>query len=271
MAALGLSIAAAGFREKEAMAVTSPMESLDGKVALVTGASRRIGRSTALGLARHGADLVITARAARDEIEAVADEIRALGRKATVAMGDVTDEADVVRMAAEAKAAHGRLDILVNNAAIRRQVPFLQMTLAEWREIHAVILDGAFLMSQAVLPIMLENGGGTIVNIGGMTGHTGAVARAHVCAAKAGLVGLTKAIAVEFADQGVTANCVVPGKIGGKRSATSGAAPATGAEILLGREGDIEEVAGMIVSMCLPHARFMTGQTVHVSGGLHMP
>ena len=113
---------------------------------------------------------------------------------------------------------------------------------------------------------MLENGGGTVVNIGGMTGHTGAVARAHVCAAKAGLVGLTKAIAVEFADQGITANCVVPGKIGGKRSATSGASPDVGAKIPLGREGEIEEAAGMIVTMCLPHARFMTGQTVHVSG-----
>ena len=253
------------------MAVTSPMENLDGKVALVTGASRRIGRSTALGLARHGADLVITARAARDEIEAVADEIRAIGRKATVAMGDVTKEADVGRMVQEAAKAHGRIDILVNNAAIRRQAPFLEMTLAEWREINAVILDGAFLMSRAVLPVMLENGGGTIVNIGGMTGHTGAKARAHVCAAKAGIVGLTKAIAVEFADQGITANCVVPGKIGGQRSATSGASPDTGAKILLGREGDIEEAAGVVVSLCLPYSRFMTGQSVHVSGGLYMP
>jgi 3-oxoacyl-[acyl-carrier protein] reductase len=253
------------------MTVTSPMESLEGKVALVTGASRRIGRATALGLAQHGADLVITARSARDEIEAVAEEIQAIGQKATVTMGDVTDEAEVAKMVAEAKAAHGRIDILVNNAAIRRQVPFLDMTLSEWREINAVILDGAFLMSRAVLPVMLESGGGTIVNIGGMTGHTGAKARAHVCAAKAGIVGLTKAIAVEFADQGITANCVVPGKIGGKRSATSGASADVNAQIPLGREGDIEEAAGMVVSMCLPYARFMTGQSVHVSGGLYMP
>ncbi|MEM9440565.1 MAG: SDR family NAD(P)-dependent oxidoreductase [Pseudomonadota bacterium] len=253
------------------MVATSPMESLNGKVALVTGASRRIGRSTALGLARHGADLVITARSARDEIETVADEIRAIGQKATIAMGDVTSESDVQEMVEAAKSAHGRIDILVNNAAIRRQVPLLDMTLDEWREINAVILDGAFLVSRSVLPIMLENGGGTIVNIGGMTGHTGAVARAHVCAAKAGIVGLTKAIAVEFADRGITANCVIPGKIGGPRSATSGASPATSATIPLGREGTIEEAAGMVVSMCLPHARFMTGQSVHVSGGLYMP
>ncbi|MEL6963978.1 MAG: SDR family oxidoreductase [Pseudomonadota bacterium] len=253
------------------MVATSPMESLNGKVALVTGASRRIGRSTALGLARHGADLVITARSARDEIETVADEIRAIGQRATIVMGDVTSESDVQEMVEAAKSAHGRIDILVNNAAIRRQVPLLDMTLDEWREINAVILDGAFLVSRSVLPIMLENGGGTIVNIGGMTGHTGAVARAHVCAAKAGIVGLTKAIAVEFADRGITANCVIPGKIGGPRSTTSGASPATPATIPLGREGKIEEAAGMVVSMCLPHARFMTGQSVHVSGGLYMP
>ncbi len=253
------------------MTITSPMESLEGKVALVTGASRRIGRSTALGLARHGADLVITARAARDEIDAVADEIRALGRSATVVMGDVTVEADVARMIAEAKAPHGRIDVLINNAAIRRQKPFLEMSLDEWREINSVILEGAFLMCRGAIPVMLEHGGGTIVSIGGMTAHLGAKERAHVCAAKAGLVGLTKAIAVEFADRGITANCVVPGKIGGQRSATSGASPETGVKILLGREGDIEEAAGMIVTMCLPHARFMTGQTVHVSGGLYLP
>ncbi len=253
------------------MTITSPMESLEGKVALVTGASRRIGRSTALGLARHGADIVVTARSAKDEIDAVADEIRALGRNATVAMGDVTDESDVARMVAAAKEAHGRLDILINNAAIRRQVPFLEMTLADWHEINSVVLDGAFLVSREALPLMLATGGGTIVNIGGVSGHIGAKNRAHVCTAKAGIVGLTKALAVEFADRGVTANCVVPGKIGGERSATSGASPEMGKDIPLGREGEIEEAAGMVVTMCLPHSRFMTGQTVHVSGGLYMP
>jgi 3-oxoacyl-[acyl-carrier protein] reductase len=201
----------------------------------------------------------------------VAGEIRSIGRQATVLMGDVSDETDVARMAGEAYTACGRIDVLINNAAVRRQAPFLDMRLADWREINSVILDGAFLMSRAVIPVMLQNDGGTIVNIGGVTAHIGAKERAHVCAAKAGLVGLTKAIAVEFADRGITANCVVPGKIGGQRSATSGASPAMGSEILLGREGDIEEAAGMVVTMCLPHARFMTGQTVHVSGGLYLP
>jgi 3-oxoacyl-[acyl-carrier protein] reductase len=244
---------------------------LAGKVAFITGASRRIGRATALGLAREGADLLLNARSARDEVEAVAEEVRGLGRRATVVMGDVTDEAEVARMAEEAKAASGRIDILVNNAAIRRQAPFMEMSLAEWREINAVILDGAFLMCRAVLPVMIAGGGGTIVNIGGVSAHIGAKERAHVAAAKAGIVGLTKALAVEFADRNVTVNCVAPGKIGGERSKTAGESPKMPAEIPLGREGDIEEAAGMVVALCLPQARFMTGQTVHVSGGLYMP
>lgn len=250
---------------------STPQQQLTGRVAMITGASRRIGRATALGLAQQGADIVITARAAREEIDAVAEEIRGLGRKAAVVMGDVSSEDDAVRMAKEAKSAFGRIDILVNNAAIRRQKPFLEMSLEEWRDIHKVILDGAFMMSREILPLMIKNKAGTIINIGGVTAHIGARERAHVCAAKAGLVGLTKAIAVEFADRGITANCLVPGKIGGERSASSGASPITGSEILLGREGEIAEAAGMIVALCLPAARFMTGQTVHVSGGLYMP
>ncbi len=145
------------------------------------------------------------------------------------------------------------------------------MTYEQWREILAVILDGAFLCSRAVLPVMVAGGGGTIINLGGVTGHIGAVNRAHVCTAKAGLVGLTKALAIEFADRGVRANCVVPGKIGGERSKSSGESPAMPGTIPLGREGDVEEAAGMICAMCMPVAGFMTGQTVHVSGGLYMP
>jgi 3-oxoacyl-[acyl-carrier protein] reductase len=244
---------------------------LGGKVAFITGASRRIGRATALGLAREGADLLLNARSARDEVEGVAAEVRALGRRAAVVMGDVTDEAAVKRMAAEAASAFGRIDILVNNAAIRRQVPFTEMSYGEWREIMAVILDGAFLMCRAVLPVMVAGGGGTIVNIGGVSAHIGAKDRAHVAAAKAGLVGLTKALAVEFADRNVTVNLLAPGKIGGERSKSSGESAKMTAEIVLGREGEIEEAAGMIVALCLPQARFMTGQTVHVSGGLYMP
>ena len=244
---------------------------LEGSVAMVTGASRRIGRATALGLAELGAELVVTARKARSEIERVAHEVREIGPRATALLGDVTSEADTSSMVDTAMNVHGRIDILINNAAIRNARPLIAMSLEEWREINSVVLDGAFLMCRSVIPIMIAQGGGTIVNIGGVSGHIGAKERAHVATAKAGLTGLTKAIAVEFADRGITANCVSPGKIGGKRSATSGKSPELSAQILLGRQGDVEEASGVIVSMCLPHARFMTGQTVHVSGGLYMP
>ena len=244
---------------------------LAGKAAVVTGASRRIGRAVALGLAQAGADVLVHARQARDEVEAVAEEIRALGARAAVALGDVTDETAVRAIFATAQDAFGGVDILVNNAAIRGEKPFLDMTLEEWRETNGVILDGAFLCSREALRSMVERGGGTIVNLGGVSAHVGARQRAHVATGKAGLVGLTKALAQEFADRNVTVNCVAPGKIGGKRSATSGASPEMGIRPILGREGEIEEAAYMILSLCMPEARFMTGQTVHVSGGMYMP
>lgn len=259
------------FKGMETVMVDVAQQPLLGKVALITGASRRIGRSTALGLARAGADLVLNALSSRKEVDSVADEVRQTGRRALVEIANVTREDEVCRMVDNAAAEFGRVDILINNAAIRNQVPFTEMTYDQWRQILAVILDGAFLCSRAILPVMIAGGGGTIINIGGLTAHTGAAKRAHICTAKAGLVGLTKALAIEFAEQGVTANCVVPGKIGGERSQTSGVSPIGAERIPLGREGDVEEVSGMICAMCMPAARFMTGQTVHVSGGLYMP
>lgn len=244
---------------------------LSGKVAMVTGSSRRIGRAVSLGLAQAGAAVVVHARQSRSEVEAVAAEIREMGGRALVVMGDVTREEDVVAMFAAVDAEFGGLDILVNNAAIRGQRSFLDMTLSEWRETMAVILDGAFLCSREGARRMVARGGGTIVNLGGVSAHVGAKARAHVATAKAGLAGLTRTLAVEFAESGLTVNCVSPGKIGGKRSATAGASPEMGGSgPLLGREGEIEEAAFAILSLCMPEARFITGQTVHVSGGMYL-
>lgn len=246
-------------------------EPLKGKIAVVTGASRRIGRATALGLAEAGADVVVHAHTAKDEIEAVGDAVRALGRRALVHLCDLTDEAAVTGFRDAVEAEFGRTDILVNNAAIRRQCAFLEMTLEQWREILAITADAAFLTCRAFLPMMIASGGGNIVNLGGLTGHTGAMRRAHVVTGKAAIVGLTKALAIEFADRGITANCVAPGKIGGERSATAGVSPVSADDIPLGREGEIEEAAYMVCALCMPQARFTTGQTVHVSGGLYFP
>jgi 3-oxoacyl-[acyl-carrier protein] reductase len=246
---------------------------LAGQVALVTGAARRIGRATALALAARGAAVVVNTRSSEADAAAVAAEISQAGGRAIHHLADVTDEVAVAAMVERALSTFGRIDILVNNAADRRHVPFTEMSLAEWRHILGIILDGAFLCSRAVLPAMVANRQGAIVNIGGLTGHTGAYNRAHVSTAKAGLVGLTKALAVEFADKGITVNCVVPGKIGGKRAASAGqgaSIPGPG-EPLVGRHGTAEEVAAMIVALCVPTGRYVTGQTIHVSGGLYLP
>ncbi|MEA2987296.1 MAG: 3-oxoacyl-[acyl-carrier protein] reductase [Alphaproteobacteria bacterium] len=241
---------------------------LEGQVAIVTGAVRRIGKATALALAREGAAVVINARSSRDEAERVAGEVAAAGGRALVVLADVTDEAAVARMVAETVAAFGRVDILVNNAANRGESPFLEMSFQHWRDITGVILDGAFLCSRAVLPHMLANHHGRIVNIGGVSSHLGASERAHVGAAKMGLVGLTRALALEFATEGITVNCVVPGKIGGERSASSGRGLAQGPPV--GREGAFDDVSNVIRMLCHPANGYITGQTIHVNGGLYM-
>jgi 3-oxoacyl-[acyl-carrier protein] reductase len=246
---------------------------LEGRVALITGAVRRIGRAIALALAGDGAAVVINTRRSRAEAEAVAAEIEARGGRALVQLADVTDEAAVQAMVDATVQRFGRLDILVNNAADRQQKPLPEITLAEWRHITGIIVDGAFLCARACLPHMVAAGGGTVVNIGGVSAHAGAHNRAHVITAKAALVGLTKAIAVEFAGRGITANCVVPGKIGGERSHTSGASPTigAGAHPIVGREGTPEDVAAVVRQLCLPASRYITGQTIHVSGGMYLP
>ena len=246
---------------------------LEGKVALITGSVRRNGRAMALALAGDGAAIVVHARNSADEAHAVAREIEASGGRAMVHLADVADEAAVQGMIDAIVAKFGRLDILINNAANRNQVPLAELTLESWNEVMGVILGGAVLCSRAAIPHMIAGGGGTIINIGGLTGHTGAHDRAHVITAKAGLVGLTKALAVEFGAKGITVNCVVPGQIGGARSATSGIpAPKPGGDDnVVGRMGTFEEVAAMVRTLCLPTGAYITGQTIHVNGGRFMP
>jgi len=246
---------------------------LSGQVALVTGGVRRIGRAIAVTLAQHGAAIAINAKSSRDEAEDTAREISSLGGSARVFMADVTDETAVVRMVADIAATLGPVDILVNNAAVRRDSSLAEMSFAEWREIMAVVLDAAFLTSRAVIAGMLAKRHGTIINIGGVTAHTGASGRAHVSAAKAGLVGLTKALAVEFGAQGITANCVAPGRIGGARSTSAGKGGAIpgGGHPLVGHEGDPRDVAAAVKLLCSADGRYITGQTIHVSGGIYLP
>ena len=174
---------------------------LQGKVALVTGAGKNIGRTIALTLARDGAAIVVNGRSDRAAVDAVVGEIEAAGGRAMAAMGDVSDPTVPPRLAAEAAAKFGGVDILVSNAGLRRQTSFLDMSFEEWREIMSVALDGAFLLGKAIVPQMVARGGGAFVALSGISTHVGTPNRCHVSASKSGLEGLMRALAVELAPQ----------------------------------------------------------------------
>ena len=245
---------------------------LAGKVALVTGGARNIGRAIAMDLARGGAAVLVNARRSRAEADETAAAIRAAGGRAAVLLADVADPAAVQAMVKGGLDEFGRIDILVNNAATRVETAFADMAFDEWREVLASILDASFLCAQACLPHLARAGGGSIVNLGGLTAHKGASGRAHVVAAKAGIVGLTRALAHELAPQAITVNCVVPGTIDTVRNlpgAPERPPPRQGLPPL-GRRGTPEEVAGAVRFLCGPGARYISGETLHVNGGGYM-
>lgn len=250
----------------------NPERPLEGKVAVVSGGARNIGRAIALALAADGAAVVVNALSDGDAAAAVAGEVDAAGGQGLAHVADVTDEAAVAAMVEATVARFGRLDFVVSNAALRRQQPFLEISLADWHEVLRVPLDGAFLLAKACVPHMIAAGGGAIVTLGGISAYLGTANRAHVCAAKAGLVGLTHALAVELAPQGIRVNCVSPGAIDTVRGASAGARPsgASTAHIPAGRLGRPEEVAALVRHLCRPEAAYITGQTIQVNGGVFL-
>jgi 3-oxoacyl-[acyl-carrier protein] reductase len=249
----------------------STPKDLSGRVAIVTGSGRNIGRAIALALSQAGAAVAINGRSNPAAVEAVVAEIQAAGGKAMAAMADVTDEAAVNRMVAATAERFGRIDILVNNAAGRPEKKLDDMSLADWRGVLAVILDGAFLASKACLPHLKKSGAGAIVNIGGVSGHVGTKHRAHVVTAKAGLIGFTKALAHDLAQDKVTANCVVPGLIETARHPNAQLPHHHNvSKTLVGRFGAPEEIAAAVHYLVGPNARYVTGQTLHVNGGVYL-
>jgi 3-oxoacyl-[acyl-carrier protein] reductase len=244
---------------------------LTGKVAIVTGAGRNIGRAIALALAEGGASIVVNARSNRAEAEAVAREIEAAGGKALVHIGDVADAVAMQAMADMAVKHFGRIDILVNNAALRREKPFADMSYAEWREILNVTLDGAFHCTKACLPALRKSGAGAIINIGGLSAHTGSKNRAHVVTAKAGIAGFTRALAYDLAADSVTVNCVVPGLIGTPRpKGKPEPAHHLTHQTIAGERGTPEDVAEVVRFLCGPAARYINGQAIHANGGAYL-
>ena len=246
---------------------------LEGKVALVTGAGRNIGRAIALALADAGAKVAVNVRVSRDEGQAVVDEIAARGGHALLVVADVTKRAEVDAMIGSISKHFGRLDIVVNNAAVRHEAAFADLSYADWRAAQTVCVDGAFHCTQAALPLLRGSGAGTVINISGLTAQTGAAKRAHVVTAKAALGGLTRALAHELAEFGITVNCVSPGMIDTVRKGSSATAkPEHHARHnpLLGRRGHSEEIASAVVWLAGPGGRFTTGQTLHINGGAYL-
>ncbi len=245
---------------------------LSGKIALVTGAGKNIGRAIALTLARDGAAVVVNGRSDATAVDEVVATIRAAGGTAMAAMADVADR-DQARALAERVARElGGIDILVSNAGLRRQTAYLDISLAEWREIMSVALDGAFFLSQAAIPHMIARGGGAIIAMSGMSNHVGTPNRAHVSASKAALEGLMRSLAVEFGGQNIRANCIAPGAIDTVRGASAGVLPNTltleGTP--LGRRGTVDEIAAMVRLLAGPDGAYITGQTLHVNGGVYL-
>ena len=243
---------------------------LAGRVAIVTGAARNIGRTIALRLAADGATVVVNAVQDSAAADAVAHEISKAGGQAMAHVADVTDEEAVKNMVSLVMSAFGKVDIMVSNASIRGQVPVEEMTLEEWHRVLAVPLDGAFLLSKACIPHMKKNNWGRIVTLGGISAYIGTKSRAHLLAAKAGLVGFTRGLAAEVAEFGITCNVVSPGHIETDRPTSAGARPPLTVQPPINRFGSVDEVASMVRYLSLPEASYITGQTMHINGGLYM-
>src|SRR6266568_1197096 len=246
------------------------MGKLQGKVALVTGSGCNIGRATVLHLAREGAHVIVNARSNQAEADAVVREAQALGVRAISIIADMAKKDQVEAMAAKALSEFGRVDILINNAAIRPHMPFRELTDEDWEHVRNVVLDGALYLTRALIGPMVENKYGNILFFVGDGAYSGrGSGRAHLSAAKMALVGLARGLASEFAPHNIRVNVVSPGSIDTRRDNPEwyGNRPPDAAGIPLGRQGHVNEIAATCLFLVSDSGGFITGQTIHVNGG----
>jgi len=247
------------------------MSGLEGRIALVTGASQGIGRACALALGKAGATVALAARN-EAKLADVAMEIEAAGGKAAAFALDVADEASIKTAAKAVLERFGKVEILVNNAGITRDGLVLRMKRVDWDDVLATNLTGAFLLTQALLSAMLKNRWGRIINISSVVGRTGQAGQVNYAATKAGLIGMTRSLAREVASRGVTVNAVAPGYIETPMTAVldEKQTAAMMATIPLGRAGTDADIASAVVYLASEGAGYVTGHVLDVNGGMFM-
>lgn len=245
---------------------------LEGKTALVTGAGKGIGRQIALTLAEYGADIILNYRSLKADIEETQDEIQRLGRKVLLCSCDVTDLKAVKQMTEQGIQEFGRLDILVNNAGITKDNLLMRMSEEEFDAVLDTNLKGTFYCIQAVSKQMLKQRSGRIINLSSVSGILGNAGQANYCASKAGVIGLTKSAAREFASRGITVNAVAPGFI--DTDMTAKLSDKIQKDILvripMGQFGSTKDIAWTVAFLASDMARYITGQVISVDGGMAM-
>jgi 3-oxoacyl-(acyl-carrier-protein) reductase len=248
------------------------MGELNGKVALVTGASRGIGRAISLALAREGADVALNYFTSREPAEEVAEQIRKMGRRAKVYKANVSNDDENHKMVDEILKDFGPVHVIVNNAGITRDRSFAKMTAEMWHEVLNVDLTGPALITHALLQPMMEAGWGRVINITSIVGEMGNFGQSNYSAAKGGLIALTKTLAREFARKNITVNAVAPGFI--ETDMTSAVPDKVLEQVCqmtpVGRLGKPEEVAAAVVFLASPKSSFITGSVIDVNGGMYM-